>query len=88
MNNIHIKFSYFRLRQTTWERLQVLKDGVLTQVLRKIVSIDPISPLLTDAHYEAMERRLLDIYDLIDECILKHGIKEVLMEDRRFSPKS
>ena len=48
----------FRLRRKTWERLQLLKNGVLSEVLRDILAGDPINPVLHEPHYAAMDRRL------------------------------
>ncbi|ELU15405.1 hypothetical protein CAPTEDRAFT_19398 [Capitella teleta] len=71
-----------RIRRSTWERLQLLQEGILSDVLKSIMKQDPLSPLLTEAHFKAMDRRLIDILNIIDKCILNHGEDYVIVKDR------
>ncbi|XP_033114493.1 glycosaminoglycan xylosylkinase-like [Anneissia japonica] len=67
-----------RLRQSTWDRLQELKDGELSQVMEAVLSHDPISPVLTDLHLQAMDRRLQSILETVENCFKKESIENVL----------
>ena len=51
----------FRFRKSTYTRLKQLQDGVLGEVLRHILSRDPIAPVLWDKHYDALDRRLIQL---------------------------
>ena len=70
-------YSYFyRIRHSTYERLKLLKEGVLSSVLRHIISRDPTAPVLWEPD------RLLDrVLHVIEGCISKHGHAHVLVPD-------
>ncbi|XP_069793804.1 glycosaminoglycan xylosylkinase isoform X1 [Narcine bancroftii] len=70
------------IRVSTWNRLNYLKNGVLSTAMRTAMSHDPISPILTDAHLEAMDRRLMSVIATIKQCIEQFGTETVLVEDR------
>ncbi|XP_078263548.1 glycosaminoglycan xylosylkinase isoform X2 [Rhinoraja longicauda] len=70
------------IRISTWNRLNYLKNGVLSTTMRTAMSHDPISPVLTDAHLEAMDRRLMSVMATIKQCIEQFGTDTVLVEDR------
>ncbi|XP_051867813.1 glycosaminoglycan xylosylkinase [Pristis pectinata] len=70
------------IRVSTWSRLNYLKNGVLSTAMRTAMSHDPISPILTDAHLEAMDRRLMSVIATIKQCIEQFGTDTVLVEDR------
>ncbi|XP_072130427.1 glycosaminoglycan xylosylkinase [Mobula birostris] len=70
------------IRVSTWNRLNYLKNGVLSAAMRTAMSHDPISPILTDAHLEAMDRRLMSVITTIKQCIEQFGTDTVLVEDR------
>nr|XP_054770184.1 glycosaminoglycan xylosylkinase-like [Lytechinus pictus] len=69
-----------RLRRSTWNTLQQFKDGRLSQVMSQVLSHDPIAPVLTNWHLEALDRRLNDIIDTMHNCFTKHGEDIVLIE--------
>ena len=71
----------FRIRKSTYQRLHKLKNGVLSQVLRHILSHDPIAPVLWEPHYKALDRRLVYLLTVIGECIAEYGAEQVLKED-------
>ena len=71
-----------RIRQSTWIRLGQLRGGVLSGVLRHILQSDPLHPLLAEAHYEAMDRRLTRILRVVTDCIEKLGELDVLVVDK------
>ncbi|KAL5011501.1 hypothetical protein ScPMuIL_010052 [Solemya velum] len=54
-----------RLRYSTWQRLLVLQEGILSQSTRKYSVSDPIAPVqqgtITDLHLTALDRRLENV---------------------------
>lgn len=42
---------------------------------------DPLSPILTDAHLRAVDRRFAKALQMIDTCIKVHGADNVLVDD-------
>lgn len=56
-------------------RLTTFSGGALTELLREIDRLDPLQPLLTEAHYLALERRLLYVFSTVELCRQKHGNK-------------
>lgn len=58
----------------------LLKNGVLSYVLREILSTDSISPVLHEAHLEAMDRRLEAIVKEIEKCVQNHSASKVFWE--------
>ena len=73
--------SFNRIRDSTYERLKLLKGGVLSSVLRHILSRDPTAPVLWEPHYTALDRRLERVLHVIEGCISKHGRAYVLVPD-------
>ena len=87
-NMIHcvLKLPYlFRIRRTTYERLKLLRGGVLSSVLRHILSRDPIAPILIEQHFPALDRRLEDVIKTIENCIARFGDLYVLQSDDWYS---
>ena len=78
--NASLRF-LFRIRETTWHRLLVVQDGILSEVLKTTLSQDPIAPVITDLHLQAIDRRLKYILDVIKDCIQKSGTEKVLLSD-------
>ena len=73
--------SPFRVRTKTMYRLLVLQDGILGEVLKSVLSQDPIAPVLTDLHLQAIDRRLKYVIGVIKDCIGMMGSHNVLMND-------
>ena len=73
--------SIHRIRKATYQRLKLLSGGVLSAVLRQILSRDPIAPVLWEPHYDALDRRLDTLIKTVDDCIAKHSESYVLIED-------
>lgn len=69
------------VRAVTLRRLRELTDGVLSHVLRQVLATDPLAPLLTDSHYEAIDRRLAIVLHYIDDYIGDTGVEAVLVSD-------
>lgn len=61
------------IRRSTFERLQLFTGGMLTVILKNLTTLDNLYPIITDNHYEAMERRLLKIFLVIEKCRQKLG---------------
>ncbi|XP_073499435.1 glycosaminoglycan xylosylkinase [Phyllobates terribilis] len=70
------------VRVSTWNRLSHLKHGTLRSALHSATSHDPIYPFLSDAHLEALERRLQGIIGTVQQCIDQFGTDVVMVEDR------
>lgn len=71
-----------RLRETTWQKLlslQSSKEGPLSKVLDKSLKRDPVYPILTKNHLEAMDRRHTIIVKAVELCIKKHGRDTVIV---------
>ena len=59
----------------------MLKNGVLSEALKKIMEREPIAPILDEDHYPAMDRRISYILDTVEECVEKYGREDVLVKD-------
>ncbi|CAG5135867.1 unnamed protein product, partial [Candidula unifasciata] len=69
-----------QIRSSLWQRLLALQDGVLSGVLAGILSTDPISPILTDAHFKALDRRLKTVLEEVQKCISQVGIHAIVAD--------
>jgi len=72
---------YCRIRAKTLERLHELTDGALSRIMRKVTAEDPIAPLLADAHFKAMDRRLAIVLHTVDDFVRESSIDAVLVSD-------
>ncbi len=45
----------------------------LSDAMRKSMSVDPVTPILTEPHLQALDRRLKIILKTVAKCILKNG---------------
>uniref|UniRef100_A0A670HXC8 FAM20B glycosaminoglycan xylosylkinase n=1 Tax=Podarcis muralis TaxID=64176 RepID=A0A670HXC8_PODMU len=70
------------IRVSTWNRLNYLKNGVLKSALKTAMSHDPISPVLSSPHMDALDQRLLNILATVKQCTDQFGPDIVLVEDR------
>lgn len=68
------------IRWATFERLRLLRNGVLSKVLESILSFDPISPVLTTLHLRALDRRVTQVMLTLTNCIKHNGQNKVFME--------
>lgn len=61
------------IHRTTWNRLTLFSGGSLSIALGKLLTYEAtmanVFPLLTDAHLNAVDRRLLTIYAVIEYCL-------------------
>lgn len=74
-NIFYFKIFVHRLRKSTWDRLQVLSGGVLTDLIDRLSKADLLYPLIVDKHKKGVERRLLVIYAVVEYCMGKNGDK-------------
>ncbi|KAL8574021.1 hypothetical protein ACOMHN_065996 [Nucella lapillus] len=68
-----------RVRQLTWQRLRLLRGGILSGVLREVLREEPLHPVLTDQHLQALDRRLNKILTEIQSCLQRFGEDHVLV---------
>ena len=70
------------MRQSTWERLQqfVQSGQSLSGVLDDSLRRDPLYPILTAQHLEAIDRRYAIIMGTVEQCIARHGRETVLVD--------
>lgn len=71
--------SYFRVRHTTYEKVLLLQDRVLSGVLRTVMVNDVINPVLSPEHYDALDRRIKHVLIQIQICFNKFGKETVLI---------
>ncbi|XP_077987000.1 glycosaminoglycan xylosylkinase-like [Glandiceps talaboti] len=72
-------FQCCKIRSSTWQKLQTLKSGTLSSLLRQALSHDPVSPVLSELHYESLDRRLRAILTEVDKCFKSKGHNQVLV---------
>jgi len=58
-----------------------MQNGLLRKKLQEALSTDPIAPILDNAWYPALERRLKIILQVMDRCIAANGPEDTLVED-------
>lgn len=63
------------LRMATYERLLLFTGGRLSATVRELSRHDLATPLLTEAHYKAVDRRLLLVLSAIEICRATQGKK-------------
>jgi len=68
------------IRQSTFDRLGFLRNGLLTKLLENAMKNEPISPVLHKSHFLAIERRMPIILQTIQNCVDKLGKENVIME--------
>ncbi|PRD30716.1 UNVERIFIED_CONTAM: Glycosaminoglycan xylosylkinase [Trichonephila clavipes] len=68
-----------KLRKTTYERLWAFV-GHLGQSLKVLLNWDQLSPVLSQPHYESLDRRLRTILAAIEVCLNENGEEKVLVD--------
>lgn len=61
------------IRMSTWNRLKLFSGGSLAETLEDLTKYDLLYPVLTDEHFEAIERRLLLVYSTVEICLHQYG---------------
>ncbi|GFO00662.1 glycosaminoglycan xylosylkinase [Plakobranchus ocellatus] len=69
------------IRASLWQRLLALQDGVLSRVLASVLEQDPIAPVLTQSHLEALDRRLEKVLHQVEECVDRVGIAAIVVDN-------
>ncbi|ROT72431.1 Glycosaminoglycan xylosylkinase [Penaeus vannamei] len=62
-----------RLRAATHARLVLLSGGGLSRALRELLRLDPLAPVLADAHLRALDRRLAHVLAALSACSERNG---------------
>ncbi|GAB1597948.1 glycosaminoglycan xylosylkinase-like [Argonauta hians] len=75
-----------KIRQSTYDQLKMLKNGILSSVLEAVLTFDPIYPILHQPHLTAIDRRLYQVLSTIENCIKEQGMSNVIISDEKFSP--
>ncbi|XP_066490263.1 extracellular serine/threonine protein kinase FAM20C-like [Tiliqua scincoides] len=72
------------IRKSTFLRLQLLAMDPyrLSDVMRESLASDPLSPVLSELHLEALDRRLQKVLAMVENCIQKQN-KKVLIDDEK-----
>lgn len=66
------------MRKSSWTQLHLLTNSVLSFVLNESLTSDPLAPILTKLHLQAMDRRLEKVLEFGRLCISRHGEHKVL----------
>uniref|UniRef100_A0A671NGR0 Glycosaminoglycan xylosylkinase n=1 Tax=Sinocyclocheilus anshuiensis TaxID=1608454 RepID=A0A671NGR0_9TELE len=74
------------VRVSTWNRLNLLKGGVLSSAMRQATAHDPVFPVLTGPHLTALDRRLNGVLATVRQCMETQGADNTLIEDRMNLP--
>ncbi|XP_016144536.1 glycosaminoglycan xylosylkinase-like [Sinocyclocheilus grahami] len=74
------------VRVSTWNRLNLLKGGVLSSAMRQATAHDPVFPVLTGPHLAALDRRLNGVLATVRQCMETQGADNTLIEDRMNLP--
>ncbi|KAG8556636.1 hypothetical protein GDO81_018147 [Engystomops pustulosus] len=72
-----------RIKKSTLQRLELLDTEPyrLSDVMRESLSMDPLTPILSEPHLLALDRRLGIILNVVKECFKKEGPHQVAFED-------
>ncbi|XP_028394809.1 glycosaminoglycan xylosylkinase-like [Dendronephthya gigantea] len=73
-----------RILRSTWERIKSLSNQnnkKLSEVLKESLSSEPLSPVLSQKHLDAIDRRLKMIVKYVEACIKIHGESVVVVAD-------
>lgn len=71
-----------RLKEDTWQRLNLLArpEYRLSDVMRESLYRDSLSPILSEPHLRALDRRLQTVLRVVRRCINVHGEEVVLQK--------
>ncbi|XP_015521061.1 glycosaminoglycan xylosylkinase [Neodiprion lecontei] len=75
------------IHNTTWNRLKLLSGGALSKSLRQLLEhearLASVSLLITDAHLNAMDRRLLAVFATVEHCLKQNKYPSSVILDHR-----
>ena len=69
------------MRYSTFLRLKALHKSKFSKLLDESLKLDPLYPILTRGHLDAVDRRLLTIFSEVNTCIDKFIPTQVLVDD-------
>lgn len=72
-----------RIKRSTLFRLKLLERSEyrLSDVMRESLSRDPLTPVLTEDHLQALDRRLSQVLRTVGTCVKKLGETQVVITD-------
>ncbi|GCC25223.1 pseudokinase FAM20A [Chiloscyllium punctatum] len=72
-----------RIKKSTLLRLKLLSqpDYRLSDVMRESLLHDALSPVLTEPHLLALDRRLQAVLKAVQKCLQQHGFDDVIKDD-------
>lgn len=77
----------FRIRKTIWDRLRLFSGGSLSVALSRLIAheseMSDVLPLITEAHLSAIDRRLLTIYAVVENCLRRKKYSSSIILDHR-----
>lgn len=78
-----LPFPTLSIKKSTFLRLQLLATEPyrLSDVMRESLASDHLSPILSEPHLKALDRRLQRVLDMVRVCMAKGGQKAVLVDD-------
>ncbi|KAG7209343.1 hypothetical protein KM043_015446 [Ampulex compressa] len=75
------------IHKTTWDRLKLFSGGALSVSLGKLVAheamMTEVQPLVTEEHLNAMNRRLLTVYAVVEHCLKRNKYASNVIFDHR-----
>ncbi|XP_012287046.1 glycosaminoglycan xylosylkinase [Orussus abietinus] len=75
------------IHKSTWDRLRLLSGGSLSSSLKRLLAHEAeaarAAPLITEAHLNAMDRRLLTIYSVVEYCLKEKKYASNVILDHR-----
>lgn len=73
----------YRIKRSTLFRLKLLAKSEyrLSDVMRESLSRDPLMPVLSEEHLQALDRRLAQVLRTVGKCVKKLGETHVVITD-------
>ncbi|XP_032678630.1 glycosaminoglycan xylosylkinase [Odontomachus brunneus] len=75
------------IHKTTWDRLRLFSGGSLSVALGRLVAheaeVSDVPSLITEAHLNAMDRRLLTVYAVVENCLSRKKYASNVILDHR-----
>jgi hypothetical protein len=69
------------VRYSTFLKLENLYENKFSKLLNNSLKSDQLYPILTDAHLNAVDRRLYKILNEISKCVDQFNIPQVIVDD-------
>lgn len=78
--SVTLHYPNYRVRRSTWDRLKFLSASSLSEILEASLQRDPLAPILTRPHLEAIDRRLDKTMATIKQCVVQHSQDVVVVD--------